>query len=277
MVLAEDDIAENIEQITEDTGDFLRGVTRIQTVIGLRTEWNVLSKTFKNYISVRLSPRPDKFYYIELEKGPRGDYPVVTLEYDPAINPDAWIARHYRDELHFEDLADPQLLIESRSALDELTRILNHLMWIGAHALDVGAMTVFLYAFREREDLMDMYEAVSGARMHATYYRPGGVYRDLPDRMPQYRESPWRKGAKLARFNAWREGSLLDYLEAFAKDFPARVDEYETLLTDNRIWKQRTVGIGVIPPEQALDLAPVAELEDIVGIAALLGAHRRLQ
>ena len=76
-----------------------------------------------------------------------------------------------------------------RVMFDEITRILNHLMWIGSHALDVGAMTVFLYAFREREDLMDMYEAVSGARMHAAYYRPGGVYRDLPDQMPQYAPS----------------------------------------------------------------------------------------
>src|SRR3546814_15058359 len=99
---------------------------------------------------------------------------------------------------------------------------------------------------------MDVYEAVSGARMHATYYRPGGVYRDLPERMPQYRESKWRKGSELKRFNAWREGSMLDYLEAFAKDFPERIDEYEVLLTDNRIWKQHTVGIGVIPPEKAL-------------------------
>jgi NADH:ubiquinone oxidoreductase 49 kD subunit 7 len=64
-----------------------------------------------------------------------------------------------------------------RVMFDEVTRVLNHLMWIGAHALDVGAMAVFLYAFREREDLMDVYEAVSGARMHAAYYRPGGVYR----------------------------------------------------------------------------------------------------
>jgi len=67
-----------------------------------------------------------------------------------------------------------------RVMFDEITRILNHLLWLGAHALDVGAMTVFLYAFREREDLFDCYEAVSGARMHAAYYRPGGVYRDLP-------------------------------------------------------------------------------------------------
>ena len=141
-----------------------------------------------------------------------------------------------------------------RTMFDEITRILNHLMWIGSNGLDLGAMAVMLYSFREREELMDVYEAVSGARMHATYYRPGGVYRDLPDRMPQYRESPWRKGNKLKRFNEWREGSMLDFLEAFTKDFPTRVDEYETLLTENRIWKQRTVGIGVIPPEQAMAL-----------------------
>ena len=139
-----------------------------------------------------------------------------------------------------------------RTMFDEITRILNHLMWIGSNALDLGAMAVFLYAFREREELMDVYEAVSGARMHANYYRPGGVYRDLPERMPQYKESRWHKGADLKRRNAWREGSLLDFLQAFTADFPHRVDEYETLLTDNRIWKQRTVGIGVVSPEQAL-------------------------
>jgi NADH-quinone oxidoreductase subunit D len=139
-----------------------------------------------------------------------------------------------------------------RTMFDEITRILNHLMWIGSNGLDLGAMTLFLYAFREREELMDCYEAVSGARMHATYYRPGGVYRDLPDRMPKYRESPWHKGEDLKRLNAWREGSMLDFLEAFCEDFPKRVDEYETLLTDNRIWKQRTVGIGVVSPELAL-------------------------
>ncbi|MBS0514934.1 MAG: NADH-quinone oxidoreductase subunit D [Proteobacteria bacterium] len=139
-----------------------------------------------------------------------------------------------------------------RTMFDEITRILNHLMWIGSNALDLGAMAVFLYAFREREELMDCYEAVSGARMHATYYRPGGVYRDLPDRMPKYKESRWHKGRDLAQRNEWREGSMLDYLDAFTRDFPGKVDEYETLLTDNRIWKQRTVGIGVVPPEQAL-------------------------
>jgi NADH-quinone oxidoreductase subunit D len=139
-----------------------------------------------------------------------------------------------------------------RTMFDEITRILNHLMWIGTNGLDLGAMALFLYAFREREELMDCYEAVSGARMHATYYRPGGVYRDLPAQMPKYKESPWRKGKELKRINEWREGSMLDFLDAFCADFPRRVDEYETLLTDNRIWKQRTVGIGVVPPEKAL-------------------------
>jgi NADH-quinone oxidoreductase subunit D len=138
-----------------------------------------------------------------------------------------------------------------RTMFDEITRILNHLMWVGSNALDLGAMAVFLYAFREREELMDVYEAVSGARMHAAYYRPGGVYRDLPGQMSQYRESPWHKGKDLKRLNSWREGSMLDFLDAFTDDFPKKVDEYEELLTGNRIWKQRTVGIGVVSPEQA--------------------------
>ena len=124
-----------------------------------------------------------------------------------------------------------------RTMFDEVTRILNHLMWIGTNGLDLGAMAMFLYAFREREELMDLYEAVSGARMHAAYYRPGGVNRDLPAMMPRYRESPWHKGKDLKRLNAWREGSMLDFIDAFTDDFPHRIDEYETLLTDNRIWK----------------------------------------
>jgi NADH-quinone oxidoreductase subunit D len=137
---------------------------------------------------------------------------------------------------------------------DEITRILNHLLWIGAHGLDVGAMTMFIYAFREREDLMDVYEAVSGARMHAAYYRPGGVYRDLPDSMPQYDVTRYRSEKEAKRLNENRQGSVLDFLEDFTKRFPKHVDEYETLLTDNRIWKQRLVGIGVVTPERALQL-----------------------
>jgi len=141
-----------------------------------------------------------------------------------------------------------------RVMFDEITRVLNHLLWLGAHALDVGAMTVFLYAFREREDLFDVYEAVSGARMHAAYYRPGGVYRDLPNVMPQYEVSPFRNAKTVKAQNENRQGSLLDFIEDFTNRFPAYVDEYETLLTDNRIWKQRTVGIGVVTPERALAL-----------------------
>ena len=141
-----------------------------------------------------------------------------------------------------------------RVMFDEITRILNHLMWIGTHALDVGAMTMFLYAFREREDLMDCYEAVSGARMHAAYYRPGGVYRDLPDQMPRYKTSKWRSQKEVDRLNENRNGSLLDFIDDFTQRFPKCVDEYETLLTDNRIWKQRTVDIGIVSPERALQL-----------------------
>ena len=141
-----------------------------------------------------------------------------------------------------------------RVMFDEITRLLNHLLWLGTHGLDVGAMTMFLYCFREREELIDCYEAVSGARMHATYYRPGGVYRDLPERMPQYQASKWHDQKDVARLNANRQGSLLDFIWDFTERFPTRVDEYETLLTDNRIWKQRTVGIGVVSPERAMQL-----------------------
>jgi len=141
-----------------------------------------------------------------------------------------------------------------RVMFDEITRVLNHLMWLGAHALDIGAMTVFLYAFREREDLFDCYEAVSGARMHATYYRPGGVYRDLPDQMPTYSSSKWHNEKEVKKLNQNRQGTLLDFIEDFTDRFPAHIDEYETLLTDNRIWKQRTVGIGVVSPERAYQL-----------------------
>jgi NADH-quinone oxidoreductase subunit D len=141
-----------------------------------------------------------------------------------------------------------------RVMYDEITRILNHLLWLGASGIDLGAMTMFFYTFREREDLLDAYEAVSGARLHAAYYRPGGVYRDLPDSMPQYEPSKVHSAAQVKKMNENRQGSLLDFLEDFTNRFPKYVDEYETLLTDNRIWKQRTVGIGVVSPERALAL-----------------------
>ena len=155
---------------------------------------------------------------------------------------------------HLLGIAPPLRASYIRVMFDEITRILNHLMWLGAHGLDIGAMTIFLYCFREREDLMDCYEAVSGTRMHASYYRPGGVYRDLPDRMPCYQASEWRDETEVQRLNAARQGSLLDFIDDFCARFPARIDEYETLLTDNRIWKQRTVGVGVVSPERAQQL-----------------------
>lgn len=141
-----------------------------------------------------------------------------------------------------------------RVMFDEITRVLNHLLFLASYALDLGAMTVFLYCFREREDLFDCYEAVSGARMHANYYRVGGVYRDLPDTMPQYRPSKWHNDKDVKRRNVNRQGSLLDFIWDFTERFPKYIDDYETLLTDNRIWKQRTVDIGVVPPERALQL-----------------------
>jgi NADH-quinone oxidoreductase subunit D len=136
----------------------------------------------------------------------------------------------------------------------EISRLLNHLFWIGTHGLDCGAMNIMIYCFREREALFDMNEAVSGARMHSAYFRPGGVYRDLPETMPQYKVSKIKNAKAIEVLNENRQGSLLDFIDDFVAKFPKYVDEYETLLTDNRIWKQRTVGIGVVSPERALNL-----------------------
>ncbi|MBF8272720.1 MAG: NADH dehydrogenase subunit D [Magnetococcales bacterium] len=129
-----------------------------------------------------------------------------------------------------------------RTIFAELTRILNHLLFVGAHGLDVGAMTMFIYCFREREAILDMYEAVCGARMHAAYFRPGGVAKDLPE-------------------------GLAEKIRAFAEDFPAKIDEYESLLTNNRIWKQRLVDVGVVTAEQALDMGCVGPVLRGSGVA----------
>ncbi|TDI58672.1 MAG: NADH-quinone oxidoreductase subunit D [Alphaproteobacteria bacterium] len=110
----------------------------------------------------------------------------------------------------------------------EITRVLNHLLQIATNGLDIGAMTPFLWMFEEREKLMEFYERVSGARLHAAYIRPGGVHRDLP-------------------------AGIMDDILAWADGFPAVLDDVEGLLTDNRIWKQRNVDIGVVTPEQAFD------------------------
>jgi NADH-quinone oxidoreductase subunit D len=130
----------------------------------------------------------------------------------------------------------------------------NHSLWLGTHGLDVGAMSIFLYAFREREKLIDCYEAVSGSRMHATYYRPGGVYRDLPEKMPQYLKNDFRKPKELEAMNKNRQGSLLDFIDDFVKEFPKNIKQYDDLLTDNRIWKQRLVNIGIVSASRAKQL-----------------------
>jgi NADH-quinone oxidoreductase subunit D len=114
-----------------------------------------------------------------------------------------------------------------RVLYSEITRIANHLLWVGCHALDVGAMAVFLYAFKEREFTMDFYEEVSGARMHANYFRPGGVNRDLPAGLTH-------------KIRTWNDNFLSSVMPLLCG-----------LLDDNRIWKQRTVGIGVVTPEEA--------------------------
>ena len=194
---------------------------------------------------------------------------LQTVPYMDRLDYVSMMANEHAYVLAIEKLLNIDVPIRAqyiRVMFDEITRILNHLLWLGAHALDVGAMTVFLYAFREREDLFDCYEAASGARMHAAYYRPGGVYRDLPDRMPQY-ESTLKNKKELDGLNQNRSGSLLDFIEDFANRFPTYVDEYETLLTDNRIWKQRTVGIGVVDPDRAIALGMTGPMLRGSGIA----------
>ena len=182
---------------------------------------------------------------------------LQTLPYMDRLDYVSMMSNEHAYVMAVEKLAGIEVPLRAqyiRVMFDEITRIENHLLWLGAHGLDIVAMTIFLYCFREREDLFDAYEAVSGARMHAAYYRPGGVYRDLPDTMPQYQPSKIHNAAAVKRLNENRQGSLLDFLEDFTSRFPAYVDEYETLLTDNRIWKQRTVGIGIVTPERALAL-----------------------
>lgn len=194
---------------------------------------------------------------------------LQTVPYMDRLDYVSMMANEHAYVLAIEKLLNIDVPIRAqyiRVMFDEITRILNHLLWLGAHALDVGAMTVFLYAFREREDLFDCYEAASGARMHAAYYRPGGVYRDLPDRMPQY-ESTFKNKKELDGLNQNRSGSLLDFIEDFSNRFPKYVDEYETLLTDNRIWKQRTVGIGVVDLERAIALGMTGPMLRGSGIA----------
>ena len=143
-----------------------------------------------------------------------------------------------------------------RVMFDEITRILNHLLWLGAHSLDVGGMThVPLLRSASARTCSTCTRPCPARGCTPRTTGPGGVYRDLPDRMPQYQAQRTRSArADRRSMNANRQGSLLDFIEDFTQRFPGYVDDYETLLTENRIWKQRTVGIGVVSAERAIAL-----------------------
>ncbi len=123
----------------------------------------------------------------------------------------------------------PERAKRVRVIMAELTRLKSHLVWLATHALDIGAMTVFLYCFREREVITDIYEQVSGARMTSNYFRVGGLSADLPDGLEQM-------------------------IREFVDSMPAHIEEYEGLLTGNKIWQKRTIGVGEISAEDAIDI-----------------------
>ena len=156
---------------------------------------------------------------------------LQALPYFDRLDYVSMMAQEETYSLAVEKLIGAQVPIRAqfiRVLFVEITRILNHLLAVGCHAMDVGAMTPFMWAFEEREKLMEFYERVSGARMHAAYIRPGGVAQDLPL-------------------------GLLDDIYLFAEQFPTRLEEIEEMLTSNRIWKERLVDIGVVTGKQALE------------------------
>jgi NADH dehydrogenase (ubiquinone) Fe-S protein 2 len=156
---------------------------------------------------------------------------LQALPYFDRLDYVSMMAQEHAYSLAVEKLLNceiPQRAQFIRVLFSEITRILNHLLAVSCHALDVGATTPFMWAFEEREKLMEFYERVSGARMHAAYFRPGGVSQDLPL-------------------------GLIDDIYSFASDFSHRIDEMEELLTDNRIWKQRLVDVGIVTVEDALN------------------------
>jgi NADH dehydrogenase (ubiquinone) Fe-S protein 2 len=155
---------------------------------------------------------------------------LQALPYFDRLDYVSMMAQEHAYSLAVEKLLDLQIPLRAqyiRVLYSEITRLLNHLLAVTTHAMDVGALTPFLWAFEEREKLMEFYERVSGARMHAAYIRPGGVSQDMPV-------------------------GLCEDIDAFAQQFSSRLDEMEELLTENRIWKQRLVDIGVVSSEQAM-------------------------
>jgi len=155
---------------------------------------------------------------------------LQALPYFDRLDYVSMMAQEHTYSLAVEDLTQVSVPVRAqyvRVLFLEITRILNHLLAVGCHAMDVGAMTPFLWAFEEREKLMEFYERVSGARIHSAYIRPGGISQDIPL-------------------------GLLDDIYIFAEQFATRVDEMEEMLTENRIWKQRLVHVGVVSSKEAL-------------------------
>jgi NADH dehydrogenase (ubiquinone) Fe-S protein 2 len=156
---------------------------------------------------------------------------LQALPYFDRLDYVSMMAQEHTYSLAVEELIDVAVPLRAqyiRVLFLEITRILNHLLAVGCHAMDVGAMTPFLWAFEEREKLMEFYERVSGARMHSAYIRPGGVSQDIPI-------------------------GLLDDIYIFAEQFSTRIDEMEEMLTNNRIWKQRLINVGVVTSKEAVD------------------------
>jgi len=156
---------------------------------------------------------------------------LQALPYFDRLDYVSMMAQEHTFSLAVEKIGNIKIPLRAqfiRVIFAEITRILNHLLAVGCHAMDVGAMTPFLWAFEEREKLMEFYERVSGARMHAAFIRPGGVSLDLPL-------------------------GLLDDLYLFVSQFGLRLDEIEEMLTGNRIWKERLVDIGVVTAKEAID------------------------
>lgn len=156
---------------------------------------------------------------------------LQALPYFDRLDYVSMMAQEHTYSLTVEQLTQTKVPLRAqyiRVLFLEITRILNHLLAVGCHAMDVGAMTPFLWAFEEREKLMEFYERVSGARMHAAYIRPGGVSQDIP-------------------------AGLLNDIYIFAEQFSTRVDEMEEMLTSNRIWRQRLINVGVVSYKEAMD------------------------
>lgn len=156
---------------------------------------------------------------------------LQALPYFDRLDYVSMMCQEHTYALAVEQLAQIKIPLRAqyiRVLFAEITRILNHLLAVGCHAMDVGAMTPFLWAFEEREKLMEFYERVSGARMHASYIRPGGVISDLPL-------------------------GFLDDVYLFTSQFVLRLDEIEEMLTSNRIWKERLVDIGIVSSKRAIE------------------------